>query len=82
MKAVDIDGDGDIDLVAGNLGLNSRVKADPEHPAKLYVDDFDKNGKVECVPVYYKTDGKAYPYFLKGDMEMEMPALKKKFSPG
>lgn len=79
VKAIDIDHDGDIDLVAGNFGLNSRVKADPEHPAKLYVDDFDKNGKVKCVPVYYKTDGKAYPYFLKGDMEKEMPTLKKKF---
>ena len=79
LKAVDIDADGDIDLIAGNLGLNSRTKADPEHPAKLFVDDFNKNGKVECIPVYYKTDGKAYPYFLKGDMEMEMPALKKKF---
>lgn len=75
----DIDGDGDLDFVAGNFGLNSRLKADVEHPAKLYVGDFDDNGHNECIPVYYKPDGKAYPYYLRNDIVMEIPALRKKF---
>jgi len=75
----DINGDGYPDLIAGNWGLNSRIKADKEHPAKLYVNDFAKNGRSECIPVYYKTDGKAYPYFMKGEMQSEIPQLKKKF---
>jgi len=75
----DINGDGYVDLVAGNFGLNSRIKADVNHPAKLYVGDFDKNGQSECIPVYYKSDGKAYPYYLRGDMVAQIPALKKKF---
>lgn len=79
LTVTDIDGDGDPDLVAGNLGLNARIKADPAHPAKMYVSDFDKNGQTECIPVYYKTDGKAYPWYLKGEMEMQVPLLKKKF---
>ncbi|MBS1915067.1 MAG: VCBS repeat-containing protein [Bacteroidetes bacterium] len=79
LTIADINGDGYPDLVAGNFGLNSRIKADKDHPAKLYISDFDKNGQTECIPVYYKTDGKAYPYFLKGEMESEMPLLKKKF---
>lgn len=79
LKTADIDGDGDTDLVAGNYGLNFKMKADRDHPAKLYVSDFDKNGQVECVPAYYKTDGKLYPYNLRGDMVMQMPELKKKF---
>jgi hypothetical protein len=29
--------------------------------------------------VYYKTDGKAYPYYLKDDLEKQLPQLKKKF---
>ena len=79
LQVADIDNDGNPDLIAGNNGLNSRIKADARHPAKMYVDDFDKNGQTECIPVYYKTDGKAYPYFLKGEMEMQLPMLKKNF---
>ena len=74
----DINGDGLADIVAGNNGLNTRIKADKDHPARLYVSDFDKNGQTECIPVYYKTDGKAYPYYLRGDMVEQMPSLKKK----
>ena len=74
----DMNGDGFADIIAGNNGLNTRIKADKDHPARLYVSDFDKNGQTECIPVYYKTDGKAYPYYLRGDMVEQMPYLKKK----
>ncbi len=75
----DIDNDGDADLVAGNAGLNSRIVGTPDKPAKLYVGDFDKNGQIECIPVYFKTDGNAYPYFMKGELQSQIPALKKDF---
>ena len=79
LTVADINGDGYPDLIAGNFGLNSRIKADQQHPAKLYVGDFNKNGQSECVPVYYKTDGKAYPYNLRGDLVGQIPSLRKKF---
>jgi len=79
LTVTDINGDGYPDLIAGNFGLNSKIKADLQHPAKLYIEDFNKNGQSECVPVYYKTDGKAYPFYLRGDMVAQMPFLKKKF---
>ena len=79
LTVADLNGDGKVDLVAGNNGLNSKIKADADHPAKLYVSDFDKNGQIECIPVYYKTDGRAYPINLHDDMIRQLPYLKKKF---
>jgi hypothetical protein len=79
LNAVDIDGDGDTDLIAGNWGLNSKIKANKDHPAHLYVNDFDQNGQTESVLAYYKTDGKLYPYNLKGDLVTQLPVLRKKF---
>ena len=79
VTVADIDGNGTLDIIAGNFGLNSNIKADAKHPARLFVDDFDKNGLSDCIPVYFKNDGKAYPYYLKDEMESQMPVLKKKF---
>lgn len=74
----DIDGDGDMDLVAGNLGLNSRLKASAEQPVRLYYNDFDGNGKKEQVLTYY-LGGRETPFANKSELEKQMPFLKKKF---
>ena len=75
---LDIDHDGDLDLVAGNLGLNSRLKATPEKPVRLYYNDFDGNGKKEQVLTYYIGD-KEIPFANKAELEKQIPLLKKKF---
>ncbi|MFN8288885.1 MAG: VCBS repeat-containing protein [Chitinophagaceae bacterium] len=74
----DIDNDGDMDLVAGNLGLNSRLKATPEEPVRMYYNDFDGNGKKEQVLTYY-LGKKELPFANKAELEKQMPVLKKKF---
>jgi hypothetical protein len=79
LTIADVNADGYPDLIAGNLGLNSRYKADSAHPADLYVGDFNQNGQSECIPVYYKSDGKAYPYYLRADLVSQIPGLKKRF---
>ena len=79
LTVADLNGDGKPDLIAGNFGLNSKIKADQDHPAKLYVSDFDNNGQTECIPVYYKSDGKPYPFNLHDDIVRQIPILKKKF---
>ncbi len=79
IQAVDLNNDGRLDLIAGNLGLNTKIKADSLHPARVYINDFDKNGIEECVLTYYKSDGKSYPYYQKNDLTAQIPALRKKF---
>jgi hypothetical protein len=75
---VDIDNDGDIDLIAGNLGLNSRLTASIRQPVRLYYNDFDDNGKKEQILTYY-LDGRQIPFADKDELEKQMPVIRKKF---
>ena len=74
----DFDGDGDIDLVAGNLGENSRLKVSQQEPVKLYYNDFDGNGNNEQIMTYYVAN-KEILFAGKGDLDRQLPFLKKKF---
>ena len=79
IKPADIDGDGDIDFIVGNQGVNSRIKATDQQPAELYAGDFDKNGTIEQIISCYTEDGKSYPMVLKHDLQKQVPGIKKKF---
>jgi hypothetical protein len=74
--ATDINGDGKLDLLAGNWGHNSKLWAGKNGPLKLYVKDFDGNGTVEQL-MCYTVDGKEYTFLAKDELEREMPVLKK-----
>ena len=74
----DIDGDGDVDLIAGNLGLNSRLKASDAQPVRLYINDFDDNGNKEQILTYY-LNNKEIPFANKDELQKQMPGLKKKY---
>jgi len=52
VHADDFDGDGDMDLVAGNMGMNNSFNASPENPVRLFYGDFDKNGKIDPIMTY------------------------------
>ena len=47
ITACDIDKDGDIDYVAGNLGLNTQYKVSQEEPMRIIAKDFDRNGSLD-----------------------------------
>ena len=78
IEAKDLDGDGDIDFVCGNHGLNSRFHASLQKPIVCYVNDFDQNGTVEQVTCTYNGDS-AYPFTLRHDLVAQLPYLKKKY---
>jgi hypothetical protein len=75
---VDLNNDGQIDLIAGNLGLNSRLKANGNEPVRLYYYDFDGNGKKDQILSYY-LEGRELPFANKDELEKQIPNIKKKF---
>lgn len=79
VKAGDVDNDGDPDLIVGNLGLNSRVKATADTPAELYFSDFDQNGTYEQIINCADETGTLYPMVMKHDLQKQMPVIKKKY---
>ena len=74
----DLDGDGDLDLLAGNTGKNSKLKPNMEEPLRLYVNDFDDNGQIEQILTYY-LDGQEVPFANFAELTGQMVALKKKY---
>ncbi len=74
----DLDYDGDEDFVLGNWGTNSKFSASREKPLRLYVNDYDRNGKIEAILEWYPPGSdKAYPFVTRSEMTSQMPSLKK-----
>jgi len=78
MTAGDLDNDGDMDLVAGNLGLNSLYKTSDEKPFSMFVDDFDNNGKLDPIMVHYLQDRRV-PVHFRDDLISWIKPLEQKF---
>lgn len=74
----DLDKDGDLDLITGNLGLNTRFTASPEAPFYCFAKDFDQNGTVDPI-VAFSENGKIFPLMQKEVLVRQMPVLKKRF---
>lgn len=75
---VDLNNDGNIDLIAGNLGLNSRLKASEKEPVRMYYNDFDDNGKKEQVVTYY-LEGREIQFANMAELAKQIPVIKKRF---
>ncbi|MFN3240489.1 MAG: VCBS repeat-containing protein [Planctomycetota bacterium] len=75
---LDVDGDGDLDVVAGNQGWNTKYKASASKPARLYFGDFDDDGRRDLVEAKYEGD-RLLPVRGRSCSSGAMPILKERF---
>ena len=79
VSAVDIDNDGDMDLVAGNVGLNAKFVPEPGKPILCYVSDFDENGSLDHL-MTYEVHGRRMPTRGRTTILAHMPTLTRKYT--
>lgn len=79
VEPFDMDQDGDLDLVLGNWGLNSKFHADRKKPLRMYYGDFDENGSTETLLALWKEDA-YYPIEGLDMLSKQLVFLRKKFT--
>lgn len=75
----DFDNDGDIDFLAGNLGLNTNFRASTKQPVCLYANDFDKNGSLDPVLCQY-LENVEVPTVSRDKLIKQIPPIKNRFT--
>jgi len=78
VEAADLDGDGDMDLVCGNQGLNTMLKATEEEPLEMYLNDFDNNGVPDQIITAYE-NGVSYPIASLDELSRQIMGLENKY---
>ena len=79
MLVHDFDGDGDKDMIVGNLGLNTQLKASAQEPLELIYKDFDKNGSIDPIMTCY-IQGESYPFAGRDELLDQMYSMRSKFT--
>ena len=78
VAVADFDKDGDLDIVAGNWGLNTRLSASEKQPVKVYAADFDDNGTIDPIVTYFDQNTET-TIATKDELVKQIPSLNKKF---
>ena len=72
LEIADLDNDGDMDIIAGNLGLNSRF----DTPLHLYAKDFDNNGSIDPI-LCVEENSHQLPVPMRDELIKQLPYLKR-----
>jgi len=82
----DFDKDGDVDYIAGNLGLNNNYQVKADLPLKVYAKDFDGNGSIDPILACYMRESmdsevrKLYPMHFWDELNSQSPKFRNKYS--
>jgi hypothetical protein len=79
IAAADFNGDGRMDYVVGNTGLNTPYHADPAHPALLFAGDFKGGGGTQLVEAYYEGD-RLYPRRSRKGLATGIPSVLRRYT--
>src|SRR5690606_17334126 len=74
----DYNGDGIIDIVVGNMGLNTQCKVSFDQPAELFYKDFDDNGSIDPIFCFYNQNV-SYPYMSRDELLYQLPMMRTRF---
>ncbi|RYF99155.1 MAG: RNA-binding protein, partial [Chitinophagaceae bacterium] len=78
LDTADLNGDGTPELIAGNFGENSQIRASEKMPAEMYYKDFDDNGAVDPILCCY-IQGKSYPYVTRDELLDQISTMRTKY---
>ncbi|MEX2573080.1 MAG: hypothetical protein WD317_02245, partial [Balneolaceae bacterium] len=79
LALADLNGNGRLDLIAGNHGLNSRFRASTDRPVEMWAGDFNQNGEIEHLLASYNKGEGPFPVALRHNMLHQIPRLNNRY---
>ncbi len=74
LSVADLDGDGDLDVLAGNLSQNTKFCRQPDDVLKLWCGDLDKNGRADQL-LAKQRGSEFFPIAFRDELGKQLPGI-------